>query len=99
MCRNIRVLHNFQPPTTPEEIEAAALQYARKVSGIRAPGKADVEAFDRAVAEVTAATKRLLAALPAPRGKVRTRDGEKAKAKLKWTVRASRIAKSAGGAT
>ena len=94
MCRNIRVLHNFQPPTTPQEIEAAALQYIRKVSGLRSPGKADVEAFDRAVAEVTAATKRLLASLP-PRGELRTRDGEKAKAKLKWTVRAARIAKTA----
>ncbi len=98
MCRNIRVLYNFQPPTTAEEVEAAALQYVRKVSGLRAPGKADVEAFDRAVTEVTAATKRLLAAL-SPRGEVRTRDGEKAKARLKWTVRASRIAKTAGGAT
>ena len=94
VCRNIRVLANFQPPTTPEEIEAAALQYVRKVSGLRAPGKSDVEAFDRAVAEITAATKRLLTSLP-PRGEVRTRDGEKAKAKLKWTVRAARIAKTA----
>jgi hypothetical protein len=41
MCRNIRVLYNFEPPTTPEEIEAAALQYVRKVSGLRAPSAAD----------------------------------------------------------
>ena len=53
VCRNIRVLHNFQPPTTPEEIQAASLQYVRKVSGLRAPGKADVEACDRANAEIT----------------------------------------------
>ena len=92
MCRNIRVLHNFQPPTTPEEIQAASLQYVRKVSGLRAPGRADTEAFERAVAEVTLATSRLLAALP-PRGEVRTRDGEREKAKLKWGVRAARIAK------
>jgi len=94
VCRNIRVLANFQPPTTPEEIEAAALQYVRKVSGLRAPGKSDVEAFDRAVAEITSATKRLLTSLPA-RGEIRTRDGEKAKANLKWSVRAARIAKTA----
>lgn len=94
VCRNIRVLANFQPPTTPEEIEAAALQYVRKVSGLRAPGKSDMEAFDRAVAEITASTKRLLASLP-PRGEVRTRDGEKAKARSKWTLRAARIAKTA----
>lgn len=74
MCRNIRVLHNFQPPTTPEEIQAASLQYVRKVSGLRAPGRADAEAFDRAIAEITEATARLLAALP-PRGEQRTRDG------------------------
>ena len=92
MCRNIRVLHNFQPPTTPEEIQAASLQYVRKVSGLRAPGRADVEAFERAVAEITLATSRFLAALP-PRGDIRTRDGEREKAKLKWGVRAARIAK------
>ena len=93
MCRNIRVLHNFQPPTTPEEIQAASLQYVRKVSGLRAPGRSDVDAFERAVAEVTLATSRLLAALP-PRGETRTRDGEREKAKLKWGVRAARIAKA-----
>ncbi len=92
MCRNIRVLHNFQPPTTPEEIQAASLQYVRKVSGLRAPGRADEEAFERAVAEVTLATSRLLAALP-HRGDIRTRDGEREKAKLKWGVRVARIAK------
>lgn len=94
MCRNIRVLHNFQPPTTPEEIQAAALQYVRKVSGLRAPGRADVEAFDRAVKEITEATERLLVALP-PRAVVRTRDGEKAKARLKWGARVARISKAA----
>ena len=94
MCRNIRVLHNFQPPTTPEEIQAASLQFVRKVSGLRAPGRADVEAFERAVAEVTEATSRLLAALP-PRGDVRTRDGEREKAKLKWGARVARISTKA----
>lgn len=76
-------------------MQAAALQYVRKVSGLRAPGRQDTEAFERAVAEVTEATARLLAALP-PRGDVRTRDGEKAKARLKWGARVARIAKTAG---
>jgi hypothetical protein len=96
VCRNIRVLHNFEPPTTPEEMEAAALQYVRKVSGIRAPGRNDTAAFERAVAEITAATSKLLGALP-PRGDVRTREGERAKAKLKWGIRAARIAKTTTG--
>jgi len=89
VCRNIRVLHNFQPPTTPEEIHDASLQYVRKVSGLRAPGVKDTEAFDRAVADIAEATARLLAALPA-RGDSRTREGERAKAKLKWATRVAR---------
>ena len=95
MCRNIRVLHHFQPPTTPDEIAAASLQYVRKVSGVRAPGKNDTEAFERAVADIAEATTRLLAALPAPRGDARTREGEREKARLKWGARVTRIAKSA----
>ena len=51
MCRNIRVLYNFEPPTTPEEIESAALQYVRKVSGLPKPSAADRAAFERAVHE------------------------------------------------
>lgn len=94
MCRNIRVLHNFEPPTTPEEIHSAALQYVRKVSGLRSPGRSDTAAFDRAVAEITEATSRLLANLP-PRGELRTREGEKKKARLTWGRRVARIAKSA----
>lgn len=94
MCRNIRVLHHFQPPTTPDEIHAAALQYVRKVSGLRAPPR-DLEAFDRAIADIAEATSRLLAALPAPRGDARTREGERAKARLKWGARVTRIAKTA----
>jgi hypothetical protein len=93
VCRNIRVLHHFEPPTTPDEINAAALQYVRKVSGLRAPARADVETFERASAEVAEATARLLAALP-PRGDARTREGEKAKARLKWGARVARIAKA-----
>ena len=60
MCRNIRTLHNFEPPATDEEVEAAALQYVRKVSGSSKPSQANAEAFERAVAEVAAATRNLL---------------------------------------
>ena len=60
MCRNIRPLNNFAPPATPEEVQAAALQYVRKVSGSTRPSQANQEAFDRAVTEVTEATRRLL---------------------------------------
>ena len=63
MCRNIRTLHNFEPPATDEEIRAAALQYVRKVSGSSKPSQANAEAFDRAVDEVTLATTKLLDAL------------------------------------
>jgi len=60
MCRNIRPLHNFEPPATHEEVEAAALQYVRKISGYSKPSQANAEAFDRAVQEVAAASARLL---------------------------------------
>lgn len=63
MCRNIRTLHNFEPPATREEIEASALQYVRKISGFTKPSHANQEAFERAVAEVTAVSTRLLAEL------------------------------------
>lgn len=60
MCRNIRTLHNFEPPATPDEVSAAALQYVRKISGSAKPSQANQAAFDAAVAEVAAATQRLL---------------------------------------
>jgi hypothetical protein len=63
MCRNIRTLHNFDPPATEEEIEDAALQFVRKISGSSKPSQANVEAFDRAVEEVSAATSGLLNSL------------------------------------
>jgi hypothetical protein len=63
MCRNIQTLHNFEPPATHEEIHAAALQYVRKVSGTTKPSRANEAAFERAVAEVAAATATLLGAL------------------------------------
>jgi len=60
MCRNIRELHNYAPPATDEEIRAAALQYVRKVSGSSKPSKANAEAFERAIEQVTVATATLL---------------------------------------
>ena len=60
MCRNIRVLHNFAPPTTPAEIQAAALQYVRKVSGSTKPSQANQEIFDRAVHEIAHITRHLI---------------------------------------
>ena len=89
MCRNIRVLHNFEPAATPEEIEAAALQYVRKISGSTKPSKANEAAFARAVEEVTAASRRLLDSLvtTAP---PRDREVEAAKARARAAPPASR---------
>jgi len=63
MCRNIRVLYNFDPPATSEEVHSAALQYVRKVSGMNKPSQANQAAFDRAVHEITHLTEHLLADL------------------------------------
>jgi hypothetical protein len=60
MCRNIRPLHNFEPPATSAEVDAAALQYVRKVAGATRPSQANAAAFDLAVREVAEATQRLL---------------------------------------
>ena len=86
MCRNIRTLHNFEPAATPDEIEAAALQYVRKLSGATKPSKANEAAFARAVEEVTAASSRLLASLvtAAP---PRDREIEAAKARARSAAR------------
>ena len=63
MCRNIRVLLNFQPSTTSDEVHAAALQYVRKVSGMQKPSKANEAAFERAIEDIAHATEHLLADL------------------------------------
>jgi hypothetical protein len=63
MCRNIRILYNFEPPTTDDEVRAAALQYVRKVSGMNKPSQANTAVFERAIEAVTAATEELLAGL------------------------------------
>ena len=60
MCRNIRVLHNFEPPTTDDEVREAALQFVRKVSGSTKPSQANAEAFERAIDEIAHATRHLL---------------------------------------
>ena len=82
MCRNIRTLHNFEPPASAEEIRAASLQYVRKISGTTEPSKANAEAFHRAVDAVEAASARLLSELvtTAP-PKDREVEAEKARAR------------------
>ena len=60
MCRNIKLLANFEPPATDEEIRASALQFVRKLSGMNSPSRSNREAFDRAVSEVTEAARRLI---------------------------------------
>jgi hypothetical protein len=60
MCRNIRTLHNFEPPATEDEVRAAALQYVRKISGYSKPSQANAEAFERAVDDIAAVSNRLL---------------------------------------
>jgi hypothetical protein len=91
MCRNIKTLHNFEPPATEDEVEAAALQYVRKVSGSQKPSKANEAAFARAVDEVAATTRRLLDELvtaAAPRD----RDVEAARARSRAEKRFGRAA-------
>ena len=63
MCRNIKILYNFEPPTSEDEIKAAAVQYVRKVSGMQKPSRANEAAFERAIADVAAVTQRLLGEL------------------------------------
>ena len=89
MCRNIRTLHNFEPPATRDEVSAAALQYVRKVSGATRPSQANQAAFDAAVAEVAATTQRLLDQLvtAAP---PKDREVEAAKARARAEARYAR---------
>jgi hypothetical protein len=82
MCRNIRTLHNFEPPATEDEVRAAALQYVRKISGYNKPSAANAEAFDRAVEAVAAVSSELLASLTtAAPPKDREVEAEKARAR------------------
>jgi len=86
MCRNIRTLHNFDPPATDEEIQASALQYVRKISGSTKPSQANAEAFDEAVEAVAEVTRQLLDRLvtTAP---PKDREVEAAKAKARSEAR------------
>ncbi|MDQ2584693.1 DUF2277 domain-containing protein [Saccharothrix yanglingensis] len=86
MCRNIRVLHNFEPPATDDEVQAAAVQYVRKVSGATRPSSANQEAFDAAVEAVAEATRVLLDAL-VTKAPPRDREVEAAKARERAAVR------------
>ncbi|MEN3345332.1 MAG: hypothetical protein V7635_1908 [Arthrobacter sp.] len=86
MCRNIRPLHNFEPHATTAEVEAAALQFVRKISGSTKPSKANEEAFNRAVHEIAHATAHLLDSLVA-QAPAKDRDEEAAKAKARAAVR------------
>jgi hypothetical protein len=86
MCRNIRTLHNFDPPATDEEIRASALQYVRKISGSTKPSQANAEAFDEAVEAVAAATRELLDQL-VTKAPPKNREVEAAKAKARSEAR------------
>lgn len=86
MCRNIRQLHNFAPPATTDEVQAAALQYVRKVSGSTKPSQANQEAFDVAVEAVAEATQQLLDAL-VTNAPPKDREVEAAKAKARAAKR------------
>lgn len=89
MCRNIKLLFNFEPPVTEDEIRAAALQYVRKISGFQKPSLANEAAFHRAIEEIAAASTRLLTSLEtnAPH---RSREEEAAKAKARGIARFAR---------
>jgi len=89
MCRNIRLLFNFEPPVTDDEIRAAALQFVRKVSGFNKPSQANEAAFDAAVDDIAAVSTRLLAALET-HAPPRNREEEAARARARAAVRYSR---------
>jgi hypothetical protein len=88
MCRNIRTLHNFAPPATPEEVHDAALQYVRKISGSTKPSQANQAAFDRAVEAVTAVTAQLLDEL-VTNAPPKDREVEAAKRRARFDARAA----------
>ena len=86
MCRNIRTLHNFEPPATEDEIRASALQYVRKISGFSKPSQANAEAFERAVDDVAAVSASLLGEL-VTNAPPKDREVEAAKAKARSAAR------------
>ena len=90
MCRNIRLLFNFEPPVTGDEVHAASLQFVRKVSGFAKPSKANEAAFNAAVDEIAATTARLVASLET-NAPPRNREEEAAKAKARSAYRYANI--------
>jgi len=90
MCRNIRILFNFEPPVTEEEIRAASLQFVRKVTGFNKPSKSNEGAFLAAVDEIAAASRKLLGSLETS-APPRNRQEEAAKAHARGVLRFSRI--------
>jgi len=86
MCRNIRTLHNFEPPATTEEVQASALQYVRKITGSTKPSQANEDAFNRAVEDVAAITTRLLSEL-VTKAPPKNREDEAAKARARAAER------------
>ena len=86
MCRNIKMLFNFDPPVTEDEVRAASLQFVRKISGFTKPSKANEAAFDAAVEEIAAVSTRLLRSLE-PHATPRNREEEAAKAKARSAER------------
>jgi hypothetical protein len=89
MCRNIHTLYNFEPPATRDEVEAASLQFVRKISGFTKPSQANEEAFMRAIEEVTAASQRLLDELvtnAAPKDREVERERAKARAAKRFAT-------------
>ncbi len=93
MCRNIRVLSHFEPPATEAEIQAAALQYVRKVAGTTKPSRANEAAFARAVEEITEITRRLVRAELVVLGPPRSRETEAEKAKVRGRKRDEQVRK------
>jgi hypothetical protein len=92
MCRNIKTLHHFEPPATPEEVRASALQYVRKLSGINAPSRANRDAFDAAVDAITRTTLELFESLEV-KGPPRSREAEREKAKERGRKREEQLRK------
>jgi len=91
MCRNIRTLYNFEPPASEDEVHAAALQYVRKISGFTRPSQANAEAFEQAVEEVAAISRRLLGELTTA-APPKDREAEAAKARARAQERYGRAA-------
>lgn len=97
MCRNIKVLYNFAPPATEDEIQASALQFVRKVSGMREPSAVNKAAFDQAVEEIAAVTRRLLLEELQTRSSPRDRAVEAERAKQRGQAREARMKARYGG--